>query len=306
MTSRGNPVPYLRTILAALTFLLVFAFPAWGQATTGTSTTGTTGTTGTTTTGTTGTTTTTTGTTTGEQTGVPGQASGLPGPGPSQGCDNPTQIATFAGQQPQSTEPFEVPSEVIRVRYFIEPIEEFGNVLVVDVIRDGESFATDSVITPPVRTPTGRSEILQLDQRGTYFLEIDPTDVIYQIAVDACEGDIGPVTGTTTGTTTAGNTTTGDGGTQENVTLCHQGTDTITVDVSAQDTHLAHGDTLGACEQTTAGDSTSTKDNVIRDTIPEGKELPNTGGPSGLVPAVALLALLINGAAIGFMFVLRR
>jgi hypothetical protein len=299
-------VPYLRTILAALTFLLVFAFPAWGQATTGTSTTGTTGTTGTTTTGTTGTTTTTTGTTTGEQTGVPGQASGLPGPGPSQGCDNPTQIATFAGQQPQSTEPFEVPSEVIRVRYFIEPIEEFGNVLVVDVIRDGESFATDSVITPPVRTPTGRSEILQLDQRGTYFLEIDPTDVIYQIAVDACEGDIGPVTGTTTGTTTAGNTTTGDGGTQENVTLCHQGTDTITVDVSAQDTHLAHGDTLGACEQTTAGDSTSTKDNVIRDTIPEGRELPNTGGPSGLVPAVALLALLINGAAIGFMFVLRR
>src|SRR5918995_4707151 len=33
-------------MLAALTFLLVFAFPAWGQATTGTSTTGTTGTTG--------------------------------------------------------------------------------------------------------------------------------------------------------------------------------------------------------------------------------------------------------------------
>jgi hypothetical protein len=42
-------VPYLRTMLAALTFLLVFAFPAWGQATTGTSTTGTTGTTSTTT-----------------------------------------------------------------------------------------------------------------------------------------------------------------------------------------------------------------------------------------------------------------
>src|SRR5215208_4034511 len=54
-------------MLVALTFLLVFAFPAWGQATTGTSTTGTTGTntTGTSTTGTTGATTgtSTTGTT---------------------------------------------------------------------------------------------------------------------------------------------------------------------------------------------------------------------------------------------------
>jgi hypothetical protein len=40
-------VPYLRTMLASLAFVLVFAFPAWGQTTT-TTTTGTTGTTGTT------------------------------------------------------------------------------------------------------------------------------------------------------------------------------------------------------------------------------------------------------------------
>ena len=226
--------------------------------TTGTSTTGTTDTTGTTT-GTSTTTGTTTGTTTttGEQTVAPGGASGLPGPGPSQGCDNPTQIATFAGQVQQSTEPFEVPSKVMRVRYFIEPVEELGDFLVVDVIKDGESFPTDGVITPPVRTPTGRSEILQLDQRGTYFLEIDPHDVTYQIAVDACKGNIGPTTGTTGSETT--------------------------------------------------GDSTSTRDNVIRDTIPESsQELPNTGGLSFLVPAVALLALLLNGTAIGLLFVLRR
>src|SRR5918994_2072378 len=62
-------------MLAVLTFLLVFAFPAWGQSTTGTSTTGTTVTTTTTTgttsaTGTTGTTGTTTGTSTTGTTGT--------------------------------------------------------------------------------------------------------------------------------------------------------------------------------------------------------------------------------------------
>jgi hypothetical protein len=163
---------------------------------------------------------------------------------------------------PQSTEPFEVPSEVIRIRYFIEPIEEFGNVLVVDVIKDGESFPTEGIITPPVRTPTGRSEILQLDQRGTYFLEIDPHDVTYQIAVDACEGDIGPTTGTTTGASTTGSQTTGD--------------------------------------------STSTRDNVIRDTIPDGQPLPNTGGLSMFMPVGAVLALIISGSAIGLFYVRRR
>jgi hypothetical protein len=49
---------------------------------------------------------------------------------------------------------------------------------------------------------------------------------------------------------------------------------------------------------THAGD-VSSKEGVIPDTIPESQVLPNTGGLSFLVPAIAVVALLIIGAAIG-------
>ena len=67
----------------------------------------------------------------------------------------------------------------------------------------------------------------------------------------------------TTGTTTGDTTTTGDGGNQEKVILCHvhtNGTETIEVDFSAQEAHLGHGDTFGACEQDTGTGTTGTTD----------------------------------------------
>jgi hypothetical protein len=59
-------------------------------------------------------------------------------------------------------------------------------------------------------------------------------------------------TADTIGTTTAGDTTTtGDGGDQEKVTLCHKGHThkghTITVGAPAQAAHSNHGDNEGAC-----------------------------------------------------------
>src|SRR5215218_1675687 len=98
--NRGKLVPYLRTMLAALTFLLVFAFPAWGQATTGTSTT--------TGTGTTGTTGTTTGTSTTGTTGITGESSA---------CQNPQEVLSVGPTTENTRTPFTTTGNVFRVSY---------------------------------------------------------------------------------------------------------------------------------------------------------------------------------------------
>src|SRR5215217_7128152 len=96
--------------------------------------------------------------------------------------------------------------------------------------------------------------------------------------------DDGKTTGGTTGGTTAGSTGTTTSGTT---------TDGTTTDGTTTD------------GTTTEGTTTSPKDDVIDDTIPKDKVLPDTGGISFLIPAAAVLALLISGALTG-LFVRRR
>ncbi|MGH7288236.1 MAG: hypothetical protein ACREI8_09500, partial [Myxococcota bacterium] len=55
-------------------------------------------------------------------------------------------------------------------------------------------------------------------------------------------------TAAATTTTAAGTTTTSTTVPEGQVTLCHKGKKTITVNENAAEAHLDHGDTLGACD----------------------------------------------------------
>jgi hypothetical protein len=123
------------------------------------------------------------------------QASELPGPGASEGCDNPREIATFTGQERRRTAAFEVPTDVMRIRYFIEPTTDSGGFLAVDVLKENNNLFFDGFVSEVVNGPSGGSENILLDEPGSYFLEIVPFDVSYQIAVDACGGDLPPQPG---------------------------------------------------------------------------------------------------------------
>src|SRR5215211_473498 len=331
-------------MLVAFTFLLVFAFPAWGQATTttsttGTSTTGTTGTTGTsttgTTTGTTGTSTTTsttgtTGTTGTTTTGTTGTTTSTlppenpsPQPEPQDVDKGPLAGGTAIGKDVL------VPGDVIDIlpdgttvvgidQIIIETqncqLTEQGNNLTITMsdrgvpfrIRDSDNaditLEQDGTIVANGRSTLGQSfpeAARDNPDKLIVPIPVDPENDVFArgpndtfpiisstgIGGEGChvvgdsivDGTTTTTTGTTTSTTTGDTTTTtGHSAIQENITICHSGTQTIVVDLSAQATHLAHGDTLGACETTTGTTTTGTTE--IRGTTTGGDTTTTTGG----------------------------
>jgi hypothetical protein len=118
------------------------------------------------------------------------QASGLPGSEASEGCDDPTEITTFSGTDNRRTDAFAVPSDVLRIRYATEATDpdSIDDNLVVTVF-EANGDRVDSVL---ILDPGSGSQNVLLPGSGNYYLEIEAGDVSYQLAVDACGGDVEP------------------------------------------------------------------------------------------------------------------
>jgi hypothetical protein len=215
-------VPYLRTMLAALTFLLVFAFPAWGQATTSTTTTGTSTTTGTTT----GTTGTTTGATT-----APIAESG--------DC---RVVDTFSGSGPTRTDTpfFTIVGPQWRVAYEAKNIAPPPvGMLFAFFIRNERGQALDP---NGVEITSDQSGIKNVNSDpGQYYIQIISSQVEWSLRVEDCANTTTGTTGTTTGTSTTGITTSRTTGTTTGTTSTTFGRST-----TGAPTVTTTGDTTGA------------------------------------------------------------
>lgn len=108
----------------------------------------------------------------------------LPSPEPSDGCANPTEVASFQGTETRRSDPFDVAGDVLRIRftYISTDPEDDSENLVIRILEPPNNFVDSRIVFEP---SSGTQNVL-LDSPGQYFVEIEGEDVSYEVAIDDC------------------------------------------------------------------------------------------------------------------------